>query len=193
MTMTEIENIIKTNAEKFYPEVRAYFTSVEDFEALMKAVIKRESNFNPKDVMAETNVNDFSIGLCQVRVQTGKWMLNMYSKTDDEMYKMLFEPSLNVYVGMKYLTYLLKRYEGNYPLAIASYNSGTAKIKDGGYVYKSSDYHGETLINQGYVNDILKYWENFSTEKKSPLMTVSVAFGLLLGVLSIWIYNKIGR
>lgn len=190
----DINKIIQTNAEKFHPKISKYIT-IEDFIALIKAIIKRESNWNSKDVMEEKNVNDFSIGYMQVRIETAKWMLSMYNKSNDELYKMLFEPNLNIYVGSKYLAYQIERYKGNFKLAIASYNSGTALTKSGKYIKTNEEiekYNNEPLINENYVNDVLKYWKQYKSEKKTELMSTSIIFGIILGITAIYLYNKIG-
>lgn len=176
---TDVMLLIKENALKFHPSIAQYIT-FDDFEALIKGVIKRESNWKADDVMEEHNVNDFSIGYMQVRIETAKWMLGMWNKADEDMKKDLFEPSLNLYVGIKYLAYLLNRYKGNKTLSVGAYNSGTAKVKDGinygytdhGYVKTDAEIEmfnadPKPLINQSYVNDILRYADGYGLEKKT--------------------------
>lgn len=188
----DVDYIIRENAIKLHPQVSEYLT-LDEFIFLIKAVMKRESNFNASEVMEEKNVNDYSIGLMQVRTATANWMLNI-NKTQQEMYQMLLEPNLNVYVGVKYLAYQINRYKGNLNLAVASYNSGTPKLKTADdYMTdeEAENYAGEPLINQGYVNDILRYYKGYLSGNSSSVIG-SVAIGVIVGGFAIWLYKRFG-
>ena len=131
-----------------------------DFMSLQKAHIKQESGFDANAVTPEPNVNDYSIGLMQLRIDTARGVGNFPDTvSDEEIQTKLLDPAFNATLGSKYILYQLKRYNYDLKKAIAAYNAGTAK-------YKSD---GVTFINQGYVDKVFKNYNDFIAEKKSPM------------------------
>lgn len=57
----------------------------------------------------------------------------------------------NVHGGTQYLSYLLDRYDGRTPRAVAAYNAGEGNIKKSGPIF-----------NQGYVNKVMTAYNKFS-------------------------------
>lgn len=109
--------------------------------ALIKAVIKAESNFNHRAVSRAG-----AKGLMQLMPQTAS-SLNV----DD-----VFHPSDNIEGGARYLRYLLNLYRGNLTLALAAYNAGEGAVAK--YNYNIPPYR-ET---QNYVRRVLDFYEAFS-------------------------------
>jgi len=81
--------------------------------ALLKGLIRQESNFNPT-----AGSPAGARGLTQLMPSTAK--LYDASITRDK----LFEPEVNLRVGFKYLRTLLDMYKGNVRLALLAYNRG---------------------------------------------------------------------
>lgn len=109
--------------------------------ALIKAIIKAESNFNHRAVSPVG-----AQGLMQLMPKTASFL-----KVDDS-----FHPEKNIEGGARYLSYLLKTYRGNLSLALAAYNAGEKAVAK--YNYNIPPYK-ET---QNYVRRVLSFYESYS-------------------------------
>ena len=107
--------------------------------ALIKAVIKAESNFNHRAVSKKG-----ARGLMQLMPATASSL-----QVQDS-----FHPESNIEGGVRYLRYLLNYFSGNLNLALAAYNAGeNAVIKYGGIPpYRET---------QTYVRRVLSYLDKF--------------------------------
>jgi hypothetical protein len=109
--------------------------------ALIKAIIKAESNFNHKAVSPVG-----AQGLMQLMPKTASFL-----NVDDS-----FHPEKNIEGGARYLSYLLKTYKGNLSLALAAYNAGEKAVAK--YNYNIPPYR-ET---QNYVRRVLSFYQSYS-------------------------------
>lgn len=108
--------------------------------ALVSAVIKAESDYNPRVVSHKG-----ARGLMQLMPATAK----RFGVHDS------FDPKANVYGGTRYLRWLLKTFDGNADLAVAAYNAGEGNV----WKYDGIPPFRETV---NYVKKISKYFRKDS-------------------------------
>jgi hypothetical protein len=108
--------------------------------ALIKAVIKAESNFDHQAISAVG-----AQGLMQLMPATASQL-----QVEDA-----FHPEKNIEGGVRYLKYLLNNYRGNLALALAAYNAGERTIAK--YNNNVPPYR-ET---RNYVKKVLSYYKSF--------------------------------
>ena len=121
------------------PLIKRHSSQQQLHPALIRAVIKAESNFDPRAVSRAG-----AIGLMQLMPQTAV-QLDVRD---------MFDPDENVGGGTKYLRQLLDRFHGNLPLALAAYNAGENIVDR----YQSLPPIDET---RQYVRKVLRYYRTF--------------------------------
>ena len=109
--------------------------------ALVSAVIKAESDFNPREMS-----NKGARGLMQLMPATAA----RFGAAD------AFDPESNIYAGVRYLRWLLQTFDGNADLAVAAYNAGEGNV----WKYKGVPPFRETIT---YINRIAKHIRNAIT------------------------------
>ena len=103
--------------------------------ALVSAVIKAESDYNPRELSHKG-----ARGLMQLMPATAERF----------GVKNSFDPEENIYAGTRYLRWLLKTFDGNADLAVAAYNAGEGNI----WKYNGVPPFRETV---NYINRIAKH------------------------------------
>lgn len=106
---------------------------------LLKAIIKAESNFNPRAVSKKG-----ALGLMQIMPGNLK-SLNIRDP---------FDPKQNIMGGARYFKRMMNRFGGKLPLAIAAYNAGPKKVEQ----YQRIPPIRET---ENYVRRVLKYYNKY--------------------------------
>lgn len=90
---------------------------------LVLAIIKTESGF---DANATSNKN--AKGLMQMLDTTANDIKNIDEFEDEIDTSNIYDVDVNIKLGCKYFSYLVKRYDGNYYLAICAYNAGLGNV-----------------------------------------------------------------
>jgi soluble lytic murein transglycosylase-like protein len=115
--------------------------------ALVKAVIKAESNFNHRAVSPVG-----ARGLMQLMPATAAIL-----RVEDS-----FHPESNIDGGVRHLRYLMNLFSGNLPLVLAAYNAGEKTVL----------LHNNRIPpyqeTQTYVRRVLDYLDEYSSAKRIP-------------------------
>ena len=100
---------------------------------LVFSIIKVESNFH-RNILSSSG----AIGLMQLMESTAMEMAN---EIDEEIVvkEALYNPQINIRIGICYFSYLLKHYDGNIYLSLAAYNAGIGNV--------------DSWIKQGIIKD----------------------------------------
>lgn len=105
---------------------------------LLKAIIKVESDYNPRAVSRKG-----AKGLMQIMPETRK-ALKIVN---------VFDPWENIMGGARYFKQLFNRYEGKLPLALAAYNAGPSAVDRFGSIppFRETEAYVEKVIRYYYL------------------------------------------
>jgi soluble lytic murein transglycosylase-like protein len=134
------------NFDKYDPVIRKTSERYGVDHALVKAVIKAESNFDPLAVSRAG-----AKGLMQLMPGTAKSL-----GVNDS-----FHPADNIEGGVRHLRYLLELFDGDLQLALAAYNAGEEAV----FRYNGLPPYQETRT---YVQRVLQYLQNYSSGPVAP-------------------------
>jgi soluble lytic murein transglycosylase len=109
---------------------------------LVKAIIKAESDFNPRAVSGKG-----AMGLMQIMPENFQHL----------QIENPFDPRENIMGGTRYFKYLYDRFEGQLALSLAAYNAGPTTVD---HYNKSIPPYRET---EQYVERVLKYYRNYKS------------------------------
>ena len=108
--------VVKNIDNKSYDNIIKQHATTHGIDPLLiKAVMKTESNFNPRAVSSKG-----AQGLMQLMPDTARFV----NVADP------FDPEDNIKGGTKYLKYLDEIFAGNTELILAAYNAGPGRVKE---------------------------------------------------------------
>ncbi|MGB3918890.1 MAG: transglycosylase SLT domain-containing protein [Thiothrix litoralis] len=139
----------KTLQEKAAPYEKMIQTSAKRYgvnPALVKSVIAAESCYREM----------------VVSYKGASGLMQLMPETADELGVMdIFDPSENINGGTRYLSWLLKRYNGSFSHAIAAYNAGAGRVEQGQPITVSF------VETRGYISKVLTNLTKLEKGKKS--------------------------
>jgi len=103
-----------TQVSSYRDIIQHYSNQYRLDEALVKAVIKVESDYNPRSVSSKG-----AQGLMQLIPETARGLRVVNP----------FDPSENIRGGSQYLRQMLDQFDGNLELALAAYNAGPNAVR----------------------------------------------------------------
>lgn len=143
---------------KYEEYVELYSKEYNLDKYLIYAIIKAESNFK-EDAISTSS----AIGLMQLIETTAEERAKV---TENELEDVndLFNPELNISLGIDYIAYLINYYNGNEVLAICAYNAGMGNV-DEWIEYGVIDSDGNNIENipfsetNNYIRRVLNNYE----------------------------------
>ena len=135
---------------RFDPLIQKAANRYDVDPALVKAIIKAESGYNPKAISKRG-----AKGLMQLMPGTAKAL-----GVED-----CFNPEHNINGGVKYFKELLGRFNGNVKLSLAAYNAGAGKVRLYGGVppFKATKY---------YIEKVFEYYSLYKRTMSGKVGTV---------------------
>lgn len=124
LAILNIPNILQHFFPYHHRDIIEKYAAQQNIDPLLlAAIIKRESNFNPR-ARSEKGAR----GLMQIMPETGTWIagqMEIESFHPDELY----EVDTNIRFGAWYMAHLLKQFEGELLPALAAYNGGQGNVR----------------------------------------------------------------
>jgi len=130
----QLETLINRFAEQFHLDA-----------ALIKAIIKVESDFNPRVVSSKG-----ALGLMQLMPETA----------DEVGVSDPFDPSQSIYGGSRYLRMMLDSFDRNLDYALAAYNAGPSMVRKFGGIPPYEE-------TRNYVRRVKYYLDYYRRAKDS--------------------------
>lgn len=105
------------------PEFKTLGEEKDVEAALVHALTRQESEFNPKTVSGAG-----AVGLMQLLPSTAKEIARAFD-VKFEKDKLISDPAYNVSLGTAFLYQLIRSYDGSYIMALAGYNAGPGRVR----------------------------------------------------------------
>jgi soluble lytic murein transglycosylase-like protein len=146
--------------------------------ALILAHMKQESNFDAYAIRYEPAINDASIGLMQVLVNTAKTIDSTATLSK------LYDKRYNIGIGTQYIRKQLDRYS-DIKDAIAAYNAGTAYEDENGKYVSSSGNDVQVYVDRVYSNYVM--YDNWLNTGQEPFLddegVIAIAASIAIAII----------
>ena len=145
------QSVIESGSTAVSPTVK--IAKLYDLELeLVLAMVRVESNFQPNAISKSG-----AVGLTQLMSFTGRELGlkvpnygNPRKPTRNAQTDERFHPRKNLEAGVKYLSRMLKMYDGNHSLAIAAYNAGPGRVKRNVPLMRQTEQHVGRVLKHYY-------------------------------------------
>lgn len=128
---------------------------------LVLSIIKCESNFNKHATSAKN-----ARGLMQIMDTTAQDVNNQTNLVEEINNSNIYDEEINIALGCKYFASLIKKYNGNYYLAICAYNAGMGNVDswiEDGIIDENLDDHVNSNIpiseTRNYLNRVINSYK----------------------------------
>ncbi len=105
-----------------FPRIEKYMSNVDVEWALVHALVRQESRYD-----AEAVSSAGARGLMQLMPRTAQEVAGKAGLSHQTAW-LTSRPAHNVALGTRYLDKLLRKYNGNYAMALAAYNAGPSRV-----------------------------------------------------------------
>ncbi len=156
----------KVSSKKYHDLIHEEASRHSIDPELIKTIISVESAWNPYAVS-----NKGAMGLMQIMPETAS-QLNLRNP---------FDPEENIRAGIRYLKYLLDRFNGDLILAIAAYNAGPGTVERFGRVppiKETLEYVRKVLLSNKQKNRFEE--DNKRRSRKEKVYVIRLSDGSLL-------------
>ena len=128
--------------EKIRNQIKTIAIELGIEPGLALSMAKVESGYDPKKVSPKG-----AVGVLQVMPSLAKHDFGITRE-------MLFEPQINIIIGLSWMKSLLKRFDQNLDLSLAAYNAGASRVVKAGYRVP------RIKETQAYVRKVKEHMEN---------------------------------
>ena len=139
---------VNTDASSTVKIAKLYGVELE----LVLALVRVESNFQPNAISSSG-----AVGLTQLMSFTGRELglkvpnyRNPRKPSQNAQTDERFNPRKNLEAGVKYMSRMLKRYDGNHALSLAAYNAGPGRVKKNVPLMRQTERHVGKVLNHYY-------------------------------------------
>lgn len=170
----------EARAARVLPLVNAATSGTPVPPQIVMGLIRQESDFTPtaKATDARDEARGGSYGLVQMSLATARTLGYVGPVGDAAQLSGLYDPALNVRLGVKYLADLLKTMRGDVARAVAAYNAGPS-LERSGDAKRTTNSPAAPFINQSYVDRVLGFAKDFGALDAAMTIIAAALLALL--------------
>lgn len=154
---------------------------------VIMGIVEQESDFSPW--ATATHPGDLArggaYGLMQMTLETARGMGYTGAAGDVAQLSGLYDPDVNVALGVRHFADLLKAAGGRADVAISAYNAGLSRERAGDGKRTAND-PAAPFINQSYVDRVSGFAKKYAT----PLVAGGSTLVLVLAIGALWFFSR---